>query len=167
MYHATKIFILFTLVTLHTHARAAEPRLLLQLNNGIYKYLGHCKIPTNGIGLTLPPCLEYAGVIAKPETEEYQFLFPLQGRETLLYIARGPVELSGDGAVATYRVKELLDTASHLAYKYPAQCTMSARTVDPLIRCTTWKDRTKQSVLREVIFVGNGTWSFAPAISNP
>ena len=154
-----KIPHILALLATSTVANAQQESAPLKLSSGVYKFAGQCTELTL-LGREAPlQCKDFMGIVANDPAAP-QFVFALEEGGPWLY-ETGPAAFSSDGSVAIYPIKTMLDLAANRAYPHPGECVMSARVGDPLVRCTLWNDSSQAVVLRQIVFVGNGTWAFS------
>lgn len=145
------ISLLSVVVTLPAYAHAQD---LKSLSLGTYRAEGKCAKVVSLGSATAPSCDHFMGVQVELSTKP-MFIFPFTGREESWFFVTSEQSSANDGR-SVYKIEKLYDAALNAEFSYPAgECEI---TTGPTVHCTVWKDGTRTTVAREIVFTSSGQW---------
>ncbi|QBJ79952.1 hypothetical protein DKK66_18900 [Aquitalea sp. USM4] len=121
---------------------------------GHYRVEGACSQTFYLGAKARPQCDHYLGISADDPARPI-FIFPLtDGGGAWFFVTTG--QHAGSSGRTSYTVGKVYDKALNAEFAYPAgECEMTA---GPGVRCTVWKDESRSTPARELIFTGTGNW---------
>jgi hypothetical protein len=149
-----KCFLISLLSVVCTLPASAHAQDVKTLSLGTYRAEGKCaKVVSLGSAVA-PSCDHFMGVQVELTTKP-MFIFPFtSGEKSWFFVASG--QSSADDGRSVYKIEKLYDAALNAEFSYPAgECEI---TTGPTVHCTVWKDESRITVAKEIVFASSGQW---------